>query len=251
MTSLSRFANPLVFALFLGLAQAQAQTPATQPYASISTLELSTLLPPPPAQGSPAYQTEVDAILAAQQSASPARVKQAVADAKGSVFDMFGQMLGPRFTAPELPATAKLFNRLGDSETAVVGPAQKAFGRTRPFTADSRVQVISGAIMMPTAAASAGGDALTQSGSWPSGRATRVSASAIILAAMLPEQRAAIWGRATEYAQSRVIAGMHYPQDLEAGYRAGTALAAALLNDGEFQTEFAAARQEVRAALGR
>jgi acid phosphatase (class A) len=74
--------------------------------------------------------------------------------------------------------------------------------------------------------------------------------TAVFLAAILPERKAEIWDRAQDYAESRVILGMHYPSDLEMGYRSGTALAAALLEDAEFQADLAAARTEARAALG-
>jgi acid phosphatase (class A) len=73
--------------------------------------------------------------------------------------------------------------------------------------------------------------------------------AAIILSSMLPEKRAAIWARAEEYAQSRVIGGMHYPQDLEGGKRAGSAIAAMMFTDPDFIGDYALARSEIRRAL--
>ncbi len=43
---------------------------------------------------------------------------------------------------------------------------------------------------------------------------------------------------------------MHYPSDLQAGWRAGTAMAAVMFALPNFRSDFAAARDEVRAALG-
>jgi acid phosphatase (class A) len=43
---------------------------------------------------------------------------------------------------------------------------------------------------------------------------------------------------------------MHYPSDLDAGFRAGTAMAAVMMQQPGFQAEFAAAKAELRAALG-
>lgn len=224
------------------------ETPAAYP--SVTSLDLTQLLPAPPSIDSPEQKAEVEAILATQKAATEARVAQAVEDSKGSVFDMFGKVLGPSFTASALPATAKLFGRVGSSEMAIVGPAQKAFNRTRPFAADQRVQVLSKASMMSASMAESAGEAMPKSGSWPSGRATRVTASVIVLAALVPEHKAALWIRSQDYAQSRIVAGMHYPQDLEMGYRAGTALASLLFTDAEFKAELSAAKQELRAALG-
>ncbi|MBB3101973.1 acid phosphatase [Azomonas macrocytogenes] len=239
----------LIAALLLSLGSTWLQAADSQPYPAIEKLDLAQLLPSPPPLNSPEQAGEVAAILAAQQAANPARLKQAEADAKGSVFDMFGAPLGAKFTPTNLPKTAELFARLGASEAAVVGPAQKVFDRTRPFLADNRVNVLVAAAMMPPDAASKIEGAMPKSGSWPSGRSTRVTASGIVLAALLPERQAAIWKRADEYAQSRVVAGMHYPSDLEAGRRAGTALAAILFTDPVFQADFAQAKTELQATL--
>lgn len=222
----------------------------TPPYSASSRLNLVTLLPPPPLADSAEQKADVNAVLAMQAAANSARVKLAIADGKGSVFDMFGSLLGARFTPASLPATERLFARIGSSEAALVGPAQKAFARPRPFAADARVQVVTTAIMMPAAAATAGGDKLPDTGSWPSGRATRVTTSAAVLTTLLPEHASAIWVRAREYAESRVVAGMHFPDDLEAGYRGGSALAGVLLTDPEFQLDLISARTELRSALG-
>lgn len=246
-----RLATGLIAALLmLGTSHATAHSNETTTYGSIDRLDLTLLLPAPPTLDSPEQKAEVEAILAAQKAAGAERIAQAVKDAKGTVFDMFGQVLGAHFTAAELPATARLFARLGNSEAAVVEAAQNVFDRKRPFAADGRVQVLPQASMMSVEMAKSQGENLPTKGSWPSSRAARVTASAIVMSEIVPERKSELWSRAREYAESRVIAGMHYPQDLEMGYRAGTALAALLQADAEFKAEFAAARQETRTALG-
>ena len=67
---------------------------------------------------------------------------------------------------------------------------------------------------------------------------------------MAPEKRDIIWTRAEEYAESRVVGGMHYKEDLDAGYRVGSALAAVLMANGEFKADYADVKAEIRAALG-
>lgn len=245
------FPHYLLAALSLTLcvSAAQAQMAELPAYGSVTALDLTLLLPAPPILDSSQQKNDIEAILKVQQAATPARLEQAMDDAKGTVFDMFGKVLGPRFNAKDLTATARLFERLGRSEATVVELAQSAFKRPRPFVVDTRVQVLSKASMMSSDMAKAAGERLPQSGSWPSGRATRVSASAIVLASLFPEHKAALWGRAQDYAQSRVIAGMHYPSDLEMGYRAGTALAATVFRDPEFQTDYQAAKEEIRAVF--
>jgi acid phosphatase (class A) len=208
---------------------------AEPPYLTAAMVDLSTLLPPPPPLDSALQRSEVEQVIAAQQAASPERIALAVADANETVFDMFTRTLGPRFTPAAAPKATALFTRVTDSEDDVVDPAKKTFGRLRPFLADPRIKAL-----VPA----------SKSGSWPSGHTTRVTMTAAVLAAMLPERRAEIWARAHEYAESRVIGGMHYPLDLDAGERAGSAMAAVLFNDPAFRADFGPARAELRAALG-
>jgi acid phosphatase (class A) len=66
---------------------------------------------------------------------------------------------------------------------------------------------------------------------------------------MLPEYSDKIMARADDYASHRVVAGVHYPSDVEAGKHAGTALAAFLFASPAFQPDYAEAKQELRAAL--
>jgi acid phosphatase (class A) len=47
-----------------------------------------------------------------------------------------------------------------------------------------------------------------------------------------------------------VIAGMHYPNDLDGGRLTGTAIAVALRNRPEFKADFDAAKRELRQYLG-
>ena len=68
-------------------------------------------------------------------------------------------------------------------------------------------------------------------------------------ACIVPEKREAIWRRAADYSQSRVVGGMHYPNDLLGGKLAGTAIAVALHGRPEFTADLAAARRELRQYL--
>jgi acid phosphatase (class A) len=67
---------------------------------------------------------------------------------------------------------------------------------------------------------------------------------------MVPEKRDGLFARASIFAESRIIAGVHYPSDVEAGWISGTVVAAALMNQPRFETDFSAATAELRHALG-
>jgi len=77
-----------------------------------------------------------------------------------------------------------------------------------------------------------------------------VHIDAIILAYMVPEKASAIFDRAARFAHDRVVAGVHYPTDIEAGRISGSVIDNVLLHDPHFMADFATARTEVRRALG-
>jgi acid phosphatase (class A) len=147
---------------------------------------------------------------------------------------MYTRVFGEGFNPQALPKIAHLFARVGESEDAVVDPAKPFYGRIRPWLANPEIK----ALVKPT-----------KSGAYPSGHTTRVAAVATILTAMAPEMRDAVWARASEYAESRVVGGMHYWPDIEAGWRAGAALAAAIMANADFKSDFPAAREELRRSL--
>jgi acid phosphatase (class A) len=208
---------------------------AADPYLTAASVNLIALLPPPPIAGSDTELAEAKAVVQAQTQASDARKEQALADSDESVYQMFMRVLGPNFNPSALPKTTLLFERMGATEGPVVNGAKKAFDRTRPWAAYPEIKYIP----KPSGRAS-----------YPSGHTTRVAANAIVLSSMVPEKRREIWARAEDYANSRIIGGMHYASDVEAGWRAGTVIATLLFQQDVFNADLAAATAELRAALG-
>lgn len=217
------------------LAAPLAASAREPPYLTAQDLDIVSLLPPPVAAGSVADREQLAVVLRAQRSATPERIEQAKRDADESVDTMFAAVLGKALPPANLPATTRLFVRLEETGDAVLGPAKTAFKRVRPYLSDPEIK----ALVRPSI-----------TGSYPSGHTTHITASAIVMGDIVPEKRDAIWERAHDYAWSRVIGGMHYPNDLDGGGRAGTAIAVALRNSPEFKADFDAARRELRQYLG-
>jgi acid phosphatase (class A) len=222
----------LATSLIAGLA---FQAQAAEPYITSKTMDLTVLVPPPPAKGSAQDQADMQAVLEAQANASEARRAQALADSDETIYVMFAAILGPKFNAASLPKTSLLFERIGESEDETLDAAKPFFGRVRPWMANPEVKAYARPSKTP---------------SYPSGHTTRVNIDAIMMAAMVPEKKTEIWARADDYAQSRVIGGMHYPTDIVAGRRTGSAMAAVMLQDPKFKADFDAAKAELRSVLG-
>jgi acid phosphatase (class A) len=233
----------LAFAVLGGCAAtppAPPAAPASSAAASarcvdVSTFDLLRLLPPPPAQGSADQRAELDTMLRIQNGRDPAQVERARADAAVSVFRFADAFADPPAFAPgSLPLTAALFRDLETEESAVMEPAKAGFARPRPFTSEPRLAPI---LERP------------RSASYPSGHSTWAYAAGLVLADMVPERRTEILARAAEYAHNRVVAGVHYPSDVQAGQLAGTALAAMLFACPHFRSEEKAAKAELRREL--
>ena len=142
---------------------------------------------------------------------------------------------GRNFTPQNLPYTNAFFRRvLGDDEK-IVSDAKDYFARPRPFITNVDVNPI---LLRP------GG------GGYPSGHATFAYAAAVIMSMMVPEKRAAIFARADQFEQMRVVSGEHYPTDVAAGRIAGAVIANAMIHSPKFMADFAISKAEVRKALG-
>lgn len=199
-------------------------------------LQLTELLPPPPVAGSPQEHADLQTVLDIQAHRTPEQVAKAKQDdhLEDAVFPFARDIFGPSFTLEHHPLTAELFRRVTLDLDQSLMPAKAFYGRARPYEADSRVKPL-----LPP----------PEGDSYPSGHAMDSHLMAILLTQMVPEKRNALFERAASNAQSRVIAGVHYPSDLEGGKLAATALAARLLSNPQLQTDLKRAQEEIRANL--
>ncbi|HEV3045369.1 MAG TPA: phosphatase PAP2 family protein [Roseiarcus sp.] len=196
-------------------------------------VDLAKILPPPPKPDSPAQRRDLAVSLAWQERRTPAMVALAQADQDRSIF-RFGVIFGDRFTKERLPKAAALFGKALDDERIVGAEAKTFWSRARPFAASKRIRPC--VVEPPT-------------DSYPSNHATTGALYAEILARMLPEQKGRIRARADQYGRNRVICGVHYQTDVEAGERAGALEARAMFQNADFRRDFAAARIEIRKTL--
>lgn len=204
------------------------------PYPIAAQVDLSRLLAPPPARDSAETKMEIEELLKIQAVRTDDQASLAVADHVYDVF-RFADVMGPDFNPDKLPLTKAFFDRVVDTSKSIVEPAKDYWQRDRPKVVDSRIQPVMKE---------------SKSFSYPSGHSTAGTLMAIILADMVPEKSAAIFGRGWQFARNRLVAGEHFPSDIQAGRIAGTVIASQLFENGEFKADYAAAKVELRKALG-
>ena len=91
---------------------------------------------------------------------------------------------------------------------------------------------------------------LATEGSYPSGHTIRAWSAALILSEINPAAAEALFRRAIETGESRVIAGCHWQSDVDASASAACIGFAVLQANPEFQRDLAQAREEFRRVSG-
>jgi acid phosphatase (class A) len=225
----------LALVVFATFAPAITQAEDAKPYSDAREVNLLTLLPPPPAPDSVQTKNELAEILTIQVTRTKEMEARAIADATENIWRFADAVDSPKFNAATLPKTAAFFDRIIETEAAVVDPAKDVWKRQRPHLFSELVHPV-----VP----------LSKSGSYPSGHSTVGTLMGVELANMLPEKRAAIMARAWEFGHNRVVGGIHYSSDIEAGRISGIVIAQTISTHADFRQEFEAAKAELRAALG-
>lgn len=225
--------------LFVTFLQASVVTlPAwgedAKPFITAQDLDLTKFLAPPPGNDSAETKSELGEVLTLQVTRTPEMVARAQADDEEVVW-RFADVLGSKFSKDALPKTDAFFARIAETEGAVVDPAKSVWKRPRPHLYSDLVKPV-----VP----------LSKSGAYPSGHATLGTLMAIVLSNMVPEKRAELMARGWEYANNRVIGGIHFRSDVVAGRISGSLIAATIMSQPGFMSEYEGAKAELRGALG-
>jgi acid phosphatase (class A) len=226
----------LVVSAGTALAQPAPQMgrPAPAAYVSPEQLDVMKLLPPPPALQSQDQKRDLDELLTIQKTRTPAQEQRAVADAASGAFG-FAEVLGPKFTAAGVPKLAALLTRVRGNGAALENLGKDNWKRPRPYETSKDIRPV--------------GD-LPNGSSYPSGSSTAGYLTAVVLANMVPEKATELFARGRETGYNRLVLGVHYPTDIEAGRLLATAVATVLFQNPTFVKEFAEAKAELRQALG-
>jgi acid phosphatase (class A) len=253
----------LLGAALLMLSATPALSLSSEPYLAPGQVDAILLLPPPPPATSEIQKHELNDVLTAQKQRTPALVKRSLDD-KVDLFG-FANVLGPKFTPENIPGAAAFIRKVGRETATQVNLVKDCWERPRPFVVSKDVHppgtMAQDMAMKPGEAEknTAPHDAASPcrpletpafSYSYPSGNANFGTTTAILLAAMVPEKRAEIFARGWEYGENRLVAGVHFPSDIESGRISATAMVAVMMQNPAFKSDFAAAKAELRSALG-
>ncbi|MBO4264315.1 MAG: phosphatase PAP2 family protein [Bacteroidales bacterium] len=212
---------------------------AQEPYLPVEEMpDLILCLPPPPAEGSPAFRYDVRRYRwGKRQRRDAGRAAMTRRDAVWNYEALLAEFAGPFGTVVSPQATPQTWTLLETSLRTVdqIRVAPKAyFHRQRPFEYFHEHTFT-------------GEDAaLRGEGSYPSGHTIRSWLVALLLAELNPAAANAVYARAWAYGESRVIAGAHWQSDVDASRVAASIGYASLQASPAFRAQMSLAQAECR-----
>ncbi|MDR2743742.1 MAG: phosphatase PAP2 family protein [Desulfovibrio sp.] len=200
-------------------------------------------LPPPPAPESPDFARDQAVYLQTRNLKDTDRWRQAVfdADIRNNWPEFFKDALGFPLDKKETPALYELLAGIAADFADASRTAKKKYRRVRPFMYFGQ----EGATCTPRQE-----ENLKTNGSYPSGHTTLGWGMALILAEAAPSRKDAILKRGYEYGMSRVVCGVHWKSDVDAGFLVGSAVVAYLHNVHEFRRLLQLAKAEIAGLQG-
>ena len=156
-----------------------------------------------------------------------------------TVLAAFSCPMGVQLSRAKTPAIARLIGRAVLDTTGGARIAKNQFKRQRPYVPTDEAICIE---REPD---------LDDSFSYPSGHGTSAWTYGMLLAQIAPADRAGpLYRRARAYAESRLVCGVHWKSDVEAGHEAAEVVLGALQSNPEFRKDVDAARAELAATTG-
>ncbi len=192
-----------------------------------SSIDIQHFLAPPPQADSKEGRTDLDVVLRYQASRSTEDCRRAQSEMDVSLKAFFGPPYGP-LSATETEKWSPFFDKVRDDTEYFVHKMKKIWRRPRPFTVDPKITPCF--YMAPMT-------------SYPSGHATHSRIFSKLLSELKPDLRPVFEARADRIAEDRVLAGVHFPSDIEAGKKLGDEIARRLLSNEDFRKELAGLKE--------
>jgi len=194
------------------------------------------LLGPPPSAGSGTKAGDLATYQATRGLEGTPRWALAARDAEFGPAPMmrdFSCAMGVKLDTESAPALYHLLGRVVVDAETIGRQAKNTFKRPRPFVENG------GAICVNPEAW------LAKSYSYPSGHSTFSWTAGLVLAEIAPDRAGEILSRARVYGESRVVCGVHYASDVQAGRLVAATVFSALQSHPAFQADIQRARSEL------
>ncbi|WP_082560649.1 acid phosphatase [Caulobacter sp. Root487D2Y] len=202
-------------------------------------LDGALIVGPPPTPDSPRGQADRATFEATRALAGTPAWDKAIADADLSGthgFKSFSCAAGVTISPQATPTLTRLLLRMTDDAATLYQPAKAAFQRKRPAAGNTKPICVPREPWIET------------DGSYPSGHGLIGWSWALVISEVAPEHASAVLARGREFGDSRIICGVHYQSDIEAGRYLGSAMVSRLHQDRAFTADLEKARAEVAAS---
>jgi len=200
-----------------------------------ATIQPGQFLPPPPAEGSAAAKAEMKEVNDIIARSSAAEIAAAARDDADEGPDIFNSAVG--FDVKGRPETLKLLAMVAEEEEGDTKRAKIFFHRKRPWVIDPAVKTCTS-------------EKLNQvPNSYPSGHASLGYSLGVVLTHVMPEKSQVILARVSEYAEHRLVCGMHFRSDIVASQEYGTLLALRLMENSAFMAQMNKAKAELHQSV--
>ncbi len=221
-----------------GVAAMRQTLPPGTYIAGASLPDTTLILPPPPLPGSPEQAADDALFHRTRALQGTPRWTLAQNDARldtASVLADFSCALGFPIDPKTSPALAFLLSHAGADMGPELDRTKNLWRRHRPYIGND----------LPICVQRRG--ALDDNPSYPSGHTTLEYGAALILAELVPDRAAQILQRGRTLSESRLVCGVHWLSDVQAGFLEASSLVAALHGSERFRGDLERARAEIAA----
>jgi len=208
-------------------------------YFAANPLDGRAVLGPPPTPDSPHGKADRAMFEETRKLEGSPRWKTAIVDNDlwgGGALKRFSCAMGVDLDAQKTPVTWKILHRVELDVRTVGTPAKDAYNRPRPLIGNDAPLCVPREDWMRT------------NSSYPSGHSMTTWSWGLILTELAPLQADRLLQVGREGGESRVICGVHFQSDVEAGRVMGSAMVARLHSEPAFAADMAAAKREIAAA---
>ncbi len=193
------------------------------------------MVPPPPPNDSPAGLADIETILQVQKDRTPVQIERARRVEKQNVMSLGAWLFGPDFTKENLPRTYAFLRKATTERGTIVHSMKAQWNRTRPYDRGIGVEKC-----VPNRPAGA---------SYPSGHSASGALWEMLFSAAMPEYETFFAQTRREIMWCRVLAGVHYPSDTQAGCIIGHLIAREMLKNQSTRDAAGEMRAEILAFL--